>query len=262
MAKKDQFIVVCADSATTAEHLIPAAKVMASGLKKGIILLTCSADGKDWVGNFGVPYVALNGDWKTAIDGLPTAFNAVLAVTMADEKASRHSFTHPKEMLKNFKDCKVGYLVCCGQPLTDGWWPRKVALTLNDRRESKEKLIWASYFARFFGSLVAVMHHDYRDAGLRARWRNNMQYLDKLFGSLGVSYNTEMIVGSREFGNPDLRAIDNTQAEVFVSQVTDQRDRDLGDLLSRRPELKLIEKASGRPILFLNQRDDLYILCD
>ena len=42
---------------------------------------------------------------------------------------------------------------------------------------------------------------------------------------------------------------------------TDKRDRDLGDLIAGPTERRLLQKSTI-PILFLNQRDDLYVLCD
>lgn len=259
--KKDQFIVICAERPEDAEKLIPVARHFAEKLRKGMILLSCAPGAEDWIERFGIPFMALKGDWKTAIDALPTAMNAVLAVTLADPKAPRRSLSHPRTLLKNFRDCKVAYLVLPSQcPIPDSRFS-VTALTIDHQRESKEKLIWASYMARFFGSTVRVMHRNYRDAAFRMRWQNNMRYLDKIFSSLNLTYETETIEGGSEFGNPDLRAVKQLSS-LFIALVPDRRDRDLGDLFSKPAELRLVRDGARLPLLFLNQRDDLYVLCD
>lgn len=267
--KKDQFIVICADSAPSAEKLIPTARLFAEKLHKGLILLSCSPDADSWIESFYIPFAALKTDWSTAINGLPTAFNAVLAITLSDPLAGRHSFTHPKQLLKDFRQCKIAYLAVNSQSSSpDSMWPQTTVLTLNHQRESKEKLIWASYFARFFQSRIVVMHHQYKDAAFRSRWKNNMQYLEKIFSGLGLSYDILPITQGSEFGNPDLAALKNLStfnsplSTIFIALVPDQREKDLGDLFSTPPEIKLLNNKQHHPILFLNQRDDLYILCD
>ena len=277
--KKDQFIVVCAEKVEDAEKLVPTARLFAEKLRKGLILLSCSPGAEEWTEQFGIPFMALKGDWKTAIDALPTAMNAVLAITLADPGAPRRSLTHPRTLLKKFRDCKVAYVVVNvhnteHSSLITHHSSLTTVLTIDHQRESKEKLIWASYMARFFGSAIRVMHRNYRDAAFKMRWRNNMRYLDKVFSSLGLSYETEVIEGGSEFGNPDLVAIkevggmryevggERKEGCVFIALVPDRRDRDLGDLFTKPGELRLIENATQFPVLLLNQRDDLYVLCD
>ena len=147
-------------------------------------------------------------------------------------------------------------------------YPLPTFLTIDHQRESKEKLIWASYMARFFGSTVTIFHRNYRDAAFRTRWHNNMRYLDKIFSSLNLTYETAVLEGGSEFGNPDLLAIKQLSpftshlSPLFIALVPDRRDRDLGDLFSSPAELRLIKNHAHLPILLLNQRDDLYVLCD
>jgi hypothetical protein len=59
-----------------------------------------------------------------------------------------------------------------------------------------------------------------------------------------------------------LAALDELKPDLLIARTTDQRERDLFDLLSPRPELRLLTHPSHTPMLFLNPRDDLYIICD
>lgn len=235
---------------------------MSDHLHKDIILLTCASDGEAWVKDFGVPYVAIpRGDWKTVIDSLATTFNAVLAITLCNPSAPRKAFTHPKQVVKNFRDCNIAYLVINSDFHKPRFKIENTVLTIDHLRESKEKLIWASYLARFFNSRIRILHFDYRDATLRMRWHNNMRYLDKIFSSLNITYSAEVIQGS-ELGNPDLAALKIDSIDLFIFLVPDKRDRDLGDLFTTSPELRILQNNRNLPILMLNQRDDLYIMCD
>lgn len=265
--KKDQFVIACLEKEADAAVVLPTARHCAARLGKGLIVLNVSKEGSgDWIKQFELPYIGLKGDWKTAIDGLPTAFGGVLAITAVDPTAPRSSICHPATLLRTFADCKIAYLVVSGQwSVASGGWPQNSVITLDHRRESKEKLIWASYMVRFFGSRLTVATPDYKDEGFREKLRNNLQFTQKMYRSLGVEYNTVSITASN-IKSPDLIVAEtpgllSPDASLLIAMTTDRRDRDLVDLVAGPPELRLL-KHINVPTLFLNQRDDLYVLCD
>jgi hypothetical protein len=263
--KRDQFVVVCAESLEAAQQLIPTARHAAEQMHKGLMLLTCAEGGGQWAPQTGIPYVSLRGDWQAAIAGLPTVFNAILAVTLADHKAPKGSFANPRQMLDNFAQCKVAYIVVNAdpegrQPVRYDW--RRVAITLDHRRESKEKVIWASYLARFFGSRITVWHRQYSDGGFQSRLENNIRYMDKIFGSFGLEYERRPYSEGSQYGNPDLAAAPQCLADLYVAQVPERRLPGIPLRIGVPNEQKLLRLLAGTPVLFLNERDDLYILCD
>ena len=111
--KKDQHVIACVDRPQDAPAVLACAKQCAERLNhKGLILLNVSRDGQaDWIKDYGVPYIGLKGDWKTAIDGLPTAFGGILAVTAVDPGAPRTSLAHPSTLRRQFSECKSAYMV-------------------------------------------------------------------------------------------------------------------------------------------------------
>ncbi|MBR1549670.1 MAG: hypothetical protein IJ634_03445 [Bacteroidales bacterium] len=258
--KKDQFIALCADTLAEARQLMPFARSLSEAFRKGIILFTCSGDGDRWVGEVECPHVVLKGAWADAIEAMPVAFNVVLAIASCDSKAPRQALAHPKQLLKNFRQSKVAYLAVPADA-TDLCTDR-VALTLDHQRESKEKLLWASYMARFCHSGIHVYHIPYTDADFRNRLNNNFRYLDKVFSSLSLQYEQHPLPGGSQYANPDLKALALGRCDLFISLVSDSRDRDFLDALLPPPPLRLLRSASATPVLFLNQRDDLYIMCD
>lgn len=258
--KKDQFVALCADSLQQANQLIPVVKPLAESLRKGIILFTTSSDGDSWVHQTGLPFAVLKSDWATVVESMPTAFNVVLAVALVNPDSPRSTLSHPRQFLKSFREAKIAYLAV--PAIVSELQFLTVALTLNHQRESKEKLIWASYLERFCRSNVVVYHHPYSDPAFRLRLNNNIRYLEKTFASLGLSFELQELPQGSQFGDPDLKAIRQPEIDLFISLVADARERDLLDFFTPPPPLKLIRKAPQTPILFLNQRDDLYIMCD
>lgn len=255
---KDLFVIACVESPESAAVVLPWARLFAERLNhKGLFALHVNDDGgtPDWLKILGVPYVSMHGDWSTAIEGFPTAFNGILAVAAVNPSAPRTSLTHPKTLLREFKNCKIAYLVVSEPCPAFG----DTALTMTHRREGKELLVWASYMARFLGSQVTIAHPNYQDKDLRMRWRNNMRFADKVFTPLNLTYRTAIVTSATR---PDQAALNELHPSLLIARATDPRERDLVDLLLPLPEYRLLTHPSRTPILFLNPRDDLYILCD
>jgi hypothetical protein len=292
MSKRDQYVIACVESAADAAMVLPWARHFAERLRhKGLMALHVKreqGDAPEWLKELGVPYASLTGDWHTAIEGLPTAFGAILAVAAVNPDAPRSSLNHPRTLWREFKDCKTGYLVVSRQfavdndavspaPLPTTHYPLPTdkhlptaTLTLTHHREGREKLVWASYLARFLDYRVVISHPDYRDKGLRQRWQNNMHFADKMFTPLNINYtHSPLNTQHSTLVKPDLATLDQLHPDILVARTTDPRDLDLVDLvvlfLTRHTSLaeyRLLTHPSHTPVLFLNPRDDLYILCD
>ena len=59
-----------------------------------------------------------------------------------------------------------------------------------------------------------------------------------------------------------MATLDHLKPELLIAVTTDRRDRDVGVWLLGVPEKRLLSHPSHTPLLLLNQRDDLYVLCD
>ena len=82
-----------------------------------------------------------------------------------------------------------------------------------------------------------------------------------MFGSLGIGYRLHALEGGNQYGHPDRQTVKDVEYDLFISLVEGQRDRDLLDVLLPSESLRLL-RTTEKPILFLNQRDDLYVMCD
>ena len=243
----DQFVIACITSEQDAAVVVPIAHYFAEQLNhKGVRT---------------IPLQKQNAIER--ISELPTTYGGILAVVAVDPDAPRHSLNNPRTLLRNFSNCKIAYLCIPlnAQPSTF-ISPFSTHLTLTEHRQSKEKLLWASYLARFLHSNLTIFLPQYKDGALLQRQRNNRQFLDKLYNTLNIKY-TLAKLDHKPFRNPDLELLEHScNTAVLVALTTDPRERDLIDILSDPPEHRLLKQSGDKAILFLNPRDDLYITCD
>lgn len=275
---KDQFVIAYLADLSMAHEVVTHATHLAHILNKGLILLYVE-DTK--YGNATVAdatpdilkieaaltdirpaHVILKGRTHDVVNALPTRLNGVVAVAGVNAHAKRGSATHPREVLRAFAECKIAYLTVQSALPHNGTYSR-VGYGIDFRKESKEKLIWASYFARFNKSRLLMLHYDYTDEGLRSKWSNNIRFMNKFFRGLGVEYEQQSVTGRALF--PETLICDaaaQSGCGMLISVTTDTRDLDVLEWFAGTQEQRTIRNADHLPVLFLNPRDDIYVLCD
>lgn len=292
---KDQFVIAYLPSMEVADCVITHAQQMAQMLGKDIILLhvddprhrhsRVSEDelkhlqetinhSTDTPGRF-VPhasYCILHQSTREAIDAAATLMNGVVAVVAVNANAQRKDPTHPHEVLRNFSQSKIAYLTIqvASSQVTDhnsqpiNTYYSDISLSIDFKKESKEKLIWASYFARFNRSSIHVFYDDYRDEGLRAKWYNNMKFLTKFFDSLSLTFTPHAVKAGHALF-PEVVMLDQAAksgCSLLVSITTDLRAKDTLEFFVGTQEERTIRNPHHLPVLFINPRDDIYVLCD
>lgn len=274
---KDQFVIAYLADLTMNDEVLSHAAFLAQMLNKGLILLYVE-DPK--YGNISYTeatptllqleakypqvhpaHVALKGKTLEIINALPTMLNGVIAVAGVNTNARRGSLTHFRQVLSIFSQCKIAYLTVQA-PLTSSHQYDKVAYGIDFRKESKEKLIWASYFARFNNSRITMLHFDYSDEGLRTKWHNNVKFMQRFFKGLGVQYDQQTVSGRALFPETIICQVAAQNYGVLISVTTDTRDLDIIEWFAGVAEHRTIRNPYHLPILFLNPRNDIYVLCD
>ena len=207
-------------------------------------------------------HVAMKGNTRKIITALPTLLNGVVAVAGVNPKSRIGSLTHPKRVLHNFAQCKIAYLTV-QQPLAPNETFSHVAYGIDFHKESKEKLIWASYFARFNHSRLHMLHFRYSDAGLHKKWSNNVLFMDKFFSGLNVTYASLPIQGRALFPETIVcRSAAQAGCGLLISVTTDTRNLDVIEWFAGVQEHRTIRNPHQLPVLFINPRNDIYVLCD
>ena len=205
-------------------------------------------------------YCVLSGETEKVINTLPTLLNAVAITTRVDKEAKRKSPIHKSNILNDFKSCKTAYLVA-QKPLDNTASMNNIAMTIDFKKESKDKLIWSSYYARFNKSSVSVLYYDYKDEFLKNKWYSNMKFLHMFYTNLNLTFVPSIIPSKSTF--PDINAlnyIEDKNIGLLITVTT--KEKDAMEFIIGVQEQKTIVNDQKIPILFLNPREDLYVLCD
>lgn len=207
-----------------------------------------------------VNYAALKGDTKMIVDALPTLLNGVVAVAKVVDGAPKSSLLNAKTLLRTYATCKIAFLTV-QEPLPYGKVIKEVALTIDYKKESKEKMLWSTYFARFNHSVIHPLYYHYNDEGLHYKWYANMKFMKKLFDGLSITFVPNEIAGKKSF--VDLPALDfaNQQGYELLIAVT-TNEKDVAEWFIGTQEQRTILNEYHIPILFVNPREDIYVLCD
>ncbi len=278
--KKDQFIIAYLTRLDHSETVVSHALFLSKMLDKGLILLHISDPRYTDVspeeaepqlrqlkerlaaenGNLKISYCALKGDTQPIITALPNLLNAVAVTLEVDRHARRHDPRHRKQVLQNFSECKTAYLVA-QEPLPHDSRMTDVALSMDFRKESKDKLIWSSYFARFGKANVHVLYYDYKDEFLHKKWYDNMTFMHKFYNSLNLTFQPHIMGKQSTFTDVNaLRYAIEHHYNLLLTLTT--KERDGIEMFIGVQEDRLIVNKEKLPILFLNPREDLYVLCD
>ena len=282
--KKDQFVIAYIADFGQTETVLSYAVYMSQMLSKGLILLhICDPkyspltpdeaeaklqalrqrtleNSKYNLPTLNLTYAALKGETAKVIDALPTLLGAVVVVAQADAKARRNSALSSKAILKNFASCKTAFLVA-QEPLRDTSRMKNVAASIDFKKESKDKAIWSSYFPRFGGSRMHILYYDYKDEFLRAKWYANMTQLHKLYSSLDISFEPHIIESKSTY--MDVNALRYAAANGYGMLIAvTTKEKDGLEFFVGVQEQRTIVNDERIPILFLNPREDLYVLCD
>lgn len=147
-------------------------------------------------------------------------------------------------------------------PLPTGY--QKVILPVDVDRQAKEKAMWASYFVRFYKKQdikaeILVIHNQHKEEVTQKKVDNNLSFIEKLFMNLEVDYTIEPQQASMHIDQESVAYAQREGAGVTLIMMT--RFFGLIDLLFGSKESKIIGNSEGIPVLCLNERDDLFVLC-
>ena len=279
--KKDQFVIAYIADFEQTDTVLSYAVHMAQMLQKGMILLhicdpkysSLSPDEAEpklqqlrdktssfFNFHFSISYAALKGETAKVIDALPTLLGAVVIVAQADAHARRSNALSSRAILKNFSGSKTAFLVA-QEPLNDPSRMKEIAMSLDFKKESKDKFIWSSYFPRFGGSRMNVLYYDYKDEFLRSKWYANMTQLHKLYNGLNISFEPHIIESKSTYMDVNALRYASEKGYGMLIAVTTKEKDGLEFFVGVQEERTIVNKERI-PILFLNPREDLYVLCD
>lgn len=147
-----------------------------------------------------------------------------------------------------------------GRKLPDSHIFRDVMLPLDIDRQHKEKALWAGYFSRFYHAKVHVLYAHYKDQLLKQKVKDNIDFTKKLYQNLEIDYELHQM--DHHIDNIDRFSLDyapQINASLTVIMMTSYYT--FVDYIFGPKENAIIANDSDLPVLCINERDDLYVLC-
>lgn len=147
-----------------------------------------------------------------------------------------------------------------GKKLPDNNIYRNVVLPLDIDRQQKEKSLWAGYFSRFYHAKVHVLFSKYKDQFLRQKVKDNVDFTKKLYANLEIDYELhQMDKAIDDIDRFSIEFAPTIEASLTVIMMTNYYS--IIDYIFGPKENAIIANAAELPVLCINERDDLYVLC-
>lgn len=269
MEVRDQQIVVITDFTENSRKAFKHAQILAQILEKGLYLACfVQEDVNDeqakaalhtFARDTSINTYLIKGTNKNSIGTMIDSISAILIVLTSNTENPKNIF-HPKRILKILKHSRVPYLFVNGDIKNSDFY-NKVILPIDSTRESKEKVLWASYFGRFNNSFIHVVSSYVKDEYLNRQLRNNLKFIRKIFSNFEVNY--EIHETNQKENELDFYALTTANIEkagLIILMMGNHKN--LFEIFTGQREISIISNSKGISVLCLNKREDLYIICD
>lgn len=183
--------------------------------------------------------------------------NAILFV-IGVSRNSKDTFFNRRRALKFIAPSRQPVMTVGATGPSDPLW-QNVMTPIDINRQEKEKVLWSGYFNRYGGATVHLIHTAYKDEFLREKLRGNLEFTDKLYENLNIVAEKHEIPKAGDLDHYALAHAADFHGSLLVIMTTSYKT--IIDLLFGVRERYLIANKFGIPVLCINERDDLYVLC-
>ena len=162
--------------------------------------------------------------------------------------------------LKAFRESSIAFLFVKGDS-PDFLGYKNVLVPLDCRKASKETALWASFFGRFNRSQVQVVYACETDKEQAVSLMKNLNFIKKFLSNLNVLH--QVIAGKSSSWGICKETMTNARVlkgdvmvfsgSAYISMI---------DLLIGLPEKRIIRQAGELPILIINPRKEICVMCD
>ncbi|MEE1093583.1 MAG: hypothetical protein U0L08_01465, partial [Bacteroidales bacterium] len=104
-------------------------------------------------------------------------------------------------------------------------------------------------------------YRRYKDEYYQKQLNLNIAFARKMFAKFGIEIETKHSLDTKT--KLDLQALEYAEKEncnLIICQTT--KNKTFVDMLTGLDEVKVLKQIKNIPILFLNPREDLFILCE
>ncbi len=267
--EKDQQIIVFTDFTKNSKTALNHAIILGQLLEKEITIACLNIAFEDEnvlhqkmkaiAGTNVVNTIVLTGNPAKAYNEIVPRINAILAVVSYRNDLKNHPFSVSK-LLKMFRKSRIPYLFV-NKDIEDETFYKKIILPIDSTKESKEKVLWASYFSRFNNAEIKVMTAHVKDEYFIRQLNNNQKFIRKIFDNFDVNF--EIVKTMEKEKDIDMKAIWTANEEnAGLVIVLATKSYSLFDIIKGPKEMFSVTNKWQIPVMCLNPRDDLYVLCD
>ena len=264
---EQKIIVICDFSERMKEVIIHGAR-MADMLKKELCLTAIWKD-KSQKSEIQDKIVQTTRNLKSNLPDLPISWLLLQKSLrdnmqkLVDEYSGVLVVLHQTDIqwvLKSFQQSSIAFLFVNGE-LPRFLSYKNVLVPVDYRKASKETSLWASYLGRFNRSQVQLIYAHETNNEDAGRLMKNLEFFKKFLSSLNVRH--QQIAGkASSWGicSETLDRADEWMGDLMIfsgsSSIT------LLDLMIGLPEKRIVKKAGHLPILLINPRKDICMMCD
>lgn len=184
--------------------------------------------------------------------------NNTIMYVIGVSRKNGETFFNRRRALKFIAPSRLPVMTVGATGPIDPLW-LNVLTTLDINRQEKEKSLWSGYFNRYGGATVHVLHTTYKDEFLCEKLRDNLEFTDKLYQNLDIQAEKHEIAKANDLESYALSHAADYHGCLLVIMTTSYKT--IVDLLFGVKEKYLIANRFGLPVLCINERDDLYVLC-
>lgn len=242
------------------KNAFTAGKIFAKGFQKGLTLLVWESKMSDEFKTELEEERKSLGDTQFIVESVDGGFQDIVDMTERTETpmifvefSKKRGFYRPMNFFKGFRELRIPFVMMkdnMPMPNFD-----KILVPVAFLPEEKEKGSYSSNMGRFLGSEIQVLQA--KDYGTRAK--KNVDAITKVYDSFELKYSVEM--GKKDSFKVEKEAVEMAMnGEYGMVLITNSRDYGLDDIIFGPKEQHLF-KQTTTPLMCINPRGDLYVLC-
>lgn len=198
-----------------------------------------------------VSSLTLKGNLTQCIDQIAERYDGIMLV-LSNEKV--------KSKLPALQQSPIPFLFVKGSN-PDTLRYSSLILPVDFRKVMKDTSLWASYFGRFNHSKVTILSATEKNSDYAKMIKKNLRFIEKLLYKLQLDVH-QRTTSKGSFGLP-FEALTQCRGNGYdLLIIPSSKNISLIDLLIGLPEKKIIRQAGETPVLCINPKRDMYILCD
>lgn len=185
--------------------------------------------------------------------------DAIFIVTQFPKGSLQH-FLKQNSIFKWILEAKIPSILVTEQTNPNCEY-KNIIVPIDYKRESKEKMIWASYFGRFNNAIIHLIAPNEKSEGYLRTIKATLIFTKKMFEQFKFEYKiVKTECSSRNINREAIQISKNYNSDLIVLM----SNRNPGWLASYSgpTQLKSILRNEKNPILFINPLKDYYLPCN